>query len=93
MEHECTRFSLDLAIGGQKRLRSFDWSLIFLGNVRLAIYFGHSRMEEHELERSESTIIGLSISHYRVVSQLGDGAMDAVNEAEDFKVHNRVALN
>jgi eukaryotic-like serine/threonine-protein kinase len=43
-------------------------------------------------ERSESTMIGRTISHYRIVSQIGGGGMGVVYEAEDLKLHRHVAL-
>src|ERR1700693_5154798 len=37
-------------------------------------------------------MIGKTISHYRILSQLGGGGMRVVYEAEDLKLHQHVAL-
>ena len=37
-------------------------------------------------------MIDQTISHYRVISRLGSGGMGVVYEAEDLKLHRRVAL-
>ena len=37
-------------------------------------------------------MIGKTISHYRIVSQIGGGGMGVVYEAEDLKRHRHVAL-
>jgi hypothetical protein len=37
-------------------------------------------------------MIGQTISHYRIVSQIGGGGMGVVHEAEDLNVHRHLAL-
>ena len=40
----------------------------------------------------ESSLIGKTISHYRIVSHLGAGGMGVIYEAEDLKLHRHAAL-
>src|ERR1700690_3924690 len=44
------------------------------------------------MEKSHDSMIGSTISHYRVLKKLGGGGMGVVYEAEDTKLSRHVAL-
>lgn len=63
--------------------------LIFPENGLAVVYFRRSALAEPDAERSESTMIGRTISRSHIVSQPGGGGRGAAYEAEDPKVWAR----
>ena len=60
--------------------------LIFPENDLAVVYFRRSGLAEPDAERSESTMIGQTISRSHIASQPGGGGRGAAYEAEDPKV-------
>ena len=76
-------------------LRAHQEAGSFLGSPAIEVVAKILAEDDSELRRApevERSRIGRMVSHYRILSHLGGGGMGIVYEAEDTRLHRKVAL-